>query len=221
MACLSIAFTAHLDLKGSNKNTVRSFLFNATSPVQCAWYFNNHIHRHRVNPAGLPLLASGTTGNEALHNELKQAFRQTIRLHQSTMATKMRVFLFGKLLSFTVARFRPTSRQMRPAQILGRALASDIFEKEAWAQCCECRTPGKALQKATTYLQRWRRLDVTRMKSWLGKKPKISKRRARPIKRTVFTLKRRAVRGSVKSKMLVRDDGLTGQRGSSSKDPVP
>ena len=221
VACLSIAFTAHLDSKGSNKNTVRSFLFNATSPVQCAWYFNNHIHRHRVNPAGLPLLASGTTGNEALHNELKQAFRQTIRLHQSTMATKMRVFLFGKLLSFTVARFRPTSRQMRPAQILGRALASDIFEKEAWAQCCECRTPGKALQKATTYLQRWRRLDVTRMKRWLGKKPKISKRRARPMKRTVFTLKRRAVRGSVKSKMLVRDDGLTGKPGSSSTEPVP
>ena len=221
VVCLSTAYTIHLDSKGSNKKTVRTFLFNATSLAQCAWYFNNHIHRHSVDPAGLPLLASGTTGNEALHNEVKQAFRQTIRLHQSTMATKMRVFLFGKLLSFTVARFRPTTRQMRPAQILARALASDIFEEEAWAQICEHRTSGKALQKTTTSLQRWRHLDVARVKRWLGKRPKISKRKARPIKRTVFTFKRRASKASVRSKSLVRADGRAGQSGSSSTRPMP
>ena len=148
-------------------------------------------------------MGSGTTGNEALHAELKQAFRQTIRLHQSTMATKMRVFLFQKLLSFTLARFRPTTRQMRPTHVLARALAHDTFEEAAWALVCERKDAGKALRKAAPSLMLWRRVDVGRVRRWLRKGPRASKgcsgegttgskARGRAMKRTAFTLKRRA-----------------------------
>ena len=221
VACLSVVFGTSMDRRGSNKNTVRSFLFNATSSTQCAWYFNNHIHRHSIQPAGLNLLASDTTGNEALHNELKQAFRQTIRLHQSTMVTKMRVFLFGKLLSFKLARFRPTGRQMRPAQILARALASDFFEEDAWTRICGRRAQGKALHKSSNPLLRWRHLDVARMRRWLRKKPGIPKRRVRPMKRTVFTLQRLASRSNASSGLIQRSDGRARKLGSSSAGPAP
>ena len=191
LASVSVAYKSEMCNKGPKGANVRSILVNAATPTKCAWYFNNHYHRHSVDLARVPLLASGTTGNEALHNEIKQAFRQTIRLHQSTMATKTRVFLFGKLLSFTLARFRPTTRQMTPSHVLARAIASDVLVHASWVRLCEHRVGGHALRKAAGSLQRWRRVDVARMKRWLRKKPAASRRRTQTVKRTAFTLKRR------------------------------
>lgn len=106
-----------------------------------------------MHPSRVSLLASGTTANEALHSEMKNAFRQTIRLHQSTMATKLRIFHFGKLLTFTAARYRPTSRQMCPGHVMARALAGDVFVQANWMLLCEERQQSRPLPKSTTKLQ--------------------------------------------------------------------
>ena len=138
----------------------------------------------------MALLPSGTTSNEALHAELKQSFRQTIRLHQSTMVTKMHVFHWGKLLAFTLARFRPTTRQMPPGEVVARALGSDVFAQAAWERLCETRQDRRPLSKAVGTFQVWHRLDVARVRKWLRKKP-AGAALCRPKKRTAFTLRRR------------------------------
>ena len=191
LASVSAAYPAEMGRKGPKGYAVGDVLRNAAEPSKCRWYFNNHWHRHSIAVARVPSLSSGTTANEALHNELKQSFRQTIRLHQSTMATKMRIFLFVKLFSFTLARFRPTSRQMRPGHVLARALAADVFSESAWPALCEVKTAQRALLKAVGGLQKWHRIDVLRVRKWLRKKPAAAKRTPLRVRRTAFTLRRR------------------------------
>ena len=94
------------------------------------------MHNRQVSPERIPLMSSGTTANEALHSELGNIFRHIVRLHQSTMATKLQVFHFGKLLTFTSARYRPTTRQMLQGHILARALAGDVFSDAGWPAIC-------------------------------------------------------------------------------------
>ena len=106
---------------------MRMILAGAMVPTKCAWYFNNVIHRRCVDPKYAALMPSGTTSNEALHNEMRFAFKQTTRLHQATMATKLAVFGTGKLLVHVLAAFRHTARQMRPGHIRARASARRIF----------------------------------------------------------------------------------------------
>ena len=192
LACVSVVHKAEMGRKGPKGYTVGDVLRNAAEPSKCQWYFNNLWHRHSIAAARVPLLSAGTTANEALHNELKQTFRQTIRLHQSTMATKMQIFLFAKLFCFTLARFRPTSRQMRPGHVLARALAADVFSESSWPALCEVKTAKRALRKAVGALQRWRGLDVRRVQQWLRKRPAAATRSTSRIKRTAFTLRRRS-----------------------------
>ena len=78
----------------------------ALEPGKCAWYFNNHAHRCALSAAQASLLPSGTTSNEALHNELNVALRQTTNLHQATLATKLAVIHLGKLIVHVMAYLR-------------------------------------------------------------------------------------------------------------------
>jgi hypothetical protein len=79
IACLSVVHMKEMPRTGSLRMPLSQLLLNATTGAKCGWYFNNIVHRRTVPPAHLPLLPCGTTANEALHNELAQAMRQTIR----------------------------------------------------------------------------------------------------------------------------------------------
>ena len=79
VACVSVVHRKEMQRTGSLRMPLFQLLLNATTGAKCGWYFNNIVHRRTVPPAHLPLLPSGTTANEALHNELAQAMRQTIR----------------------------------------------------------------------------------------------------------------------------------------------
>ena len=128
--------------RGHKGRSVSALLASAALPGKCAWYFNNLAHRHSMLASRVSLLPSGTTSNEALRNELKQAFRQTVRLHQATPATKTEVFGLGKLLVHTLAAFGPrrarchrrTSvrahwRRMRSRRRRGGACASGAADR--------------------------------------------------------------------------------------------
>ena len=65
LACVAVVYRVEMGRRGPKGATVASTLRNAAQPTKCAWYFNNHIHRHSIDIARVPLVASGTTGNEA------------------------------------------------------------------------------------------------------------------------------------------------------------
>ena len=91
LAAIAVVHHEDMDRKGHKGRPVRKLLAATLEPSKCAWYFNSCAHRCSIQFSNRALLASGTTSNEALHNELKQAFRQTARMHQATLATKLAV----------------------------------------------------------------------------------------------------------------------------------
>ena len=190
LACVAVCYRGEMRRKSHKGRHVCSLLASAAQPAKCAWLFNNHLHRHSMQRSRVSLLPSGTTSNEALHNELKVAFRQTVRVHQATMATKLSIFHLGKMMVHTLASFRPTSRQMLPSHIRARALSQDAITAEAWESLCECREGRKPLTKAVPGLHKWHRVNVARVRAWLGLQRTCKVDRPRK-KRTVFTLDRR------------------------------
>ena len=191
LACISVAHPSDMKRRGHKGRRVSSILAGAALPGKCGWYFNNQVHRHAVSGCRVSLMPSGTTSNEALHNEVKQAFRQTVRLHQSTMATKLAVLSLGKLLTHTLAARHCTARQMTPGHIRARALAHDAFSAEAWGHLCEPRAGDRPLRKTSTTLSGWSRVNVAKVRAWLRKQP-ATWQTSRPKKRTVFCLARRS-----------------------------
>ena len=190
LAAIAVVHHEDMDRKGHKGRPVRKLLAAVLEPSKCAWYFNNCAHRCSVQLSNSALLASGTTSNEALHNELKQAFRQTTRMHQATLATKLAVINLGKLIVHVVAYLRHTTRQMKPGLIKARVLAKEAFSEEAWLQICERRSDFRPVSKFVSKLMRWRSGNVNRVKTWLLEKqePAVERRKR---KRTVFTLARR------------------------------
>ena len=190
LAAIAVFHYEDMDRKGHKGRPVRKLLAAALEPSKCAWYFNNRAHRGSVQFGNSALLASGTTSNEALHNELKQAFRQTTRMHQATLATKLAVINLGKLIVHVVAYLRHTTRQMKPGLVKARVLAKEVFSEEAWLQLCERRTDSRPVSKFVSRLMKWRSCNVNRVRTWLLKKqvPSVERRKK---KRTVFTLARR------------------------------
>ena len=194
LAAIAALYPAEMRRKGHKGRRVGRLLAGALVPSKCAWYFNNHVHRRSLDAQSAALLPSGTTSNEALHNELREAFRQTVRLHQATLATKLMVFSLAKLVVHVLASLRPTTRQMPPGQIRARALAREAFSQEAWQGLCERREAGRPLRKSVSALARWRRVNVAKVRKWLRKMPATHQERQRK-KRTVFTMKRRSTSG--------------------------
>ena len=189
LACVAVVHAGEMKRRGHKGRSVGALLASAVEPAKCAWYFNNHVHRHAIKASRVGLLPSGTTSNEALHAELKQAFRQHVRVHQATLATKMEIFSLGKLMTHTLAAYRPTTRQMPPSHVRARALAQDAFTEEAWRRLCERRRGRRALRKAVTRLHLWRCVNTDRVRAWLRKRPAAECKR-QPKKRTVFSLQR-------------------------------
>ena len=73
----------------SPKTTLRNLLVHACEPGRCEWYFNNHQHRHLLDPHAAASPPSGTTSNEAFHAELKTSSSNVIRIHQQTLYIRL------------------------------------------------------------------------------------------------------------------------------------
>ena len=79
MASLAVVYRHEMGRTGSLRMPLQQLLHNATTKSKCGWLFNNLIHRASVSTTRLSLMPTGTTANEALHNELAQSLRSTIR----------------------------------------------------------------------------------------------------------------------------------------------
>ena len=63
-------------------------------------YMNNGHMRTRVSKGASALQLAGTTSNEALHAELRAAFRQVYDMHVPVMRLKRNCFVLSKLVVF-------------------------------------------------------------------------------------------------------------------------
>jgi hypothetical protein len=159
--------------------------------------------RHTLSPEKQILLASGTTGNEALHAELNNWFRQTQQLHQSTLKLKLHILTLRKLIAHNSALFQPTSRQMCSNLVLASALAAEVWTSDDWHSWCGQLSEESRISKANVPLKGSRQEESRLVTEWMRKRPaamvSADVARKKPassssgsiVRRTVFTLDRR------------------------------
>ena len=100
------------------------------------WYFN-HLRRLRlVNRASRPLLAAGTTANEALHSEINRWFRNQSEIFHTTVILQLDAAMLGKQLAHDSAVARPTLCQQRHQEQLHGVVGLLRHDQEDWLSFC-------------------------------------------------------------------------------------
>ena len=117
------------------------------------------------------MMGSGTSSNEALHREINNLFRQTQKIHKSTLCLKCSIFEFLKCLSHWVALTKPLTRQMSQRLVLCCAIPHMIFGTEEWKKWCAALGGGSVLQKAALPGGHERALEVARVATAITRKP--------------------------------------------------
>ena len=120
---------------GPNRK-VWQLLHSASMPERTEWYFNNIRVRHSLSRSTLRLLPAGTTSNESLHKEINRWFKETQKLHQATLHSKLEMLQLGKLLSHNRALYFHTSKQIPHGTALARASRQQVWTAESWAAWC-------------------------------------------------------------------------------------
>ena len=99
LAAISSAFRSEVAKKTEEGKSVGQLLWQAGQPDRLEYLFNNLRVRSAMSAAENLLLPTGTTSNESLHAEINGWFRQTQRLHRSTLKLKLDILTLSKLLS--------------------------------------------------------------------------------------------------------------------------
>lgn len=193
VAALASVFRADLHRMVGKKSTIGKILYNATSPTKCAWYFNVRYQLRRLRTASIPLLPTGTASNEALHAELKNHFAQTVRLHASTLATKLRVFHYSKLLVHTSSLLRPLQRLRQQGHLKSRIFARSYIDVAQWNEVCHRRCDRPGLAKMGCRMNSWFTRCRQRQREWMKTRRDERKLQRRCRKRTPISCKRHRV----------------------------
>lgn len=128
---------------------------------------------------------------QALHAELNAHFRQTRKLHQSTLRLKCRALTLKKKLAHASAMLRPTLRQVTGRGILTRVLANTVWSADSWAEWCSELQADGCIAKAALPEVAHRKSEVACIAEAAAKaasKKVIKKQTA--MKRTIFTRRR-------------------------------
>ena len=153
-------------------------------------YLNNtHMQTQMAKKSSIPL-STGTTANEAFHNELRGAFRQVYKIHLPTMELRLGLFLMGKQVEWDAERRVPGLCQRYPPAVLSRVLAKPLIEKEKWQSSPLTTGARVVLAKANGPLRSQRIRHGRRVTEWVRKRP--AGRVLKSMKRHVFNLKRKS-----------------------------
>ena len=183
---------------------IRELLFTAACAPRSEWYMNNIRSRHVISSGRLPLPPVGTTSNESLHHEINVWFRETQKLHQSTLALKLHILHLNKNLSHNAALYRPTCRQVPHAELVARVSTKPVWTDAAWvdwySELCDDRRMSQAALPLHTRRESERQL-VRRTST--RKRPATAKAAGIQRRRTPHTLQRRDSlrRAGVKGRM--------------------
>ena len=95
---------------------------------------DSHMRRHvSKGPSPQPV---GTTSNEALHVELRAAFRHVYDMHGPVMRLKLNCFVLSKQVVLEGALRAAGLRQRRPDHLLARLLSRPPLEEDARERWC-------------------------------------------------------------------------------------
>ncbi len=186
LAAISSAFRSEVVKKTEEGKSVSQLLWQAGQPDRLEYLFNNLRVRSAMSAVENSLLPTGTTSNESLHAEINGWFRQTQRLHRSTLKLKLDILTLSKLLSHNAALYSPTARQTLSSHVLARRLGAGLWTHEQWAAW----VGTDAHQKAPLPIEKQRRAEAKRIKEFAAKRPAIKKRPSSKVHRTAFNLPR-------------------------------
>ena len=166
LAALARCFPEDVDkvIPGPNR-TGRNVLHTACAPARLQWYWNNLRARHTLSQDELVFLPTGTTSNEALHAEVRSWFRETQKMHQSTLQLKLRILHLSKLIAHNLAMYRPTLRQVTSNMVLARAVVPSPWPVPQWKEF------ASGANKANLPLNKKRARDAALVKFTSLKKP--------------------------------------------------
>lgn len=194
MAALATMFPDFMQRKtkaGRGGTRVGNVLRSACEYSKWACYANNVYMRTSLSPENSAICATGTTGNEALHAELRSALRQVYRVHAPTLRLRLHLLSLAKRIGWEAARRVPALRQQRQLSVLCRVLARPLLDADSWESSAsgERAAGARGVRKSCTASDQTRRLHVTRVRQWL--KLKATGPAPKRRKRTVFSLRRR------------------------------
>ena len=75
--------------------------------------------------------------NEALHSEINRWCSNQPEVFATTVELQLQIAFMAKLKSHNCALYYPTLRQMRPSNVLHRAVSVFRFPQSAWCSWCE------------------------------------------------------------------------------------
>lgn len=192
---LAAASTLHVDLmhrrlKGEEQ-TVRGVLVAACAFSRWASYANNSYMLSRIDPALRWLVPTGTTANEALHAELRNAMRQVYSVHAATLQIHLDVIGFSKRVAWEAARRAPSLRQLRQRAVLARVLSRPLLKADEWAVYSKAQSSQgqrRVVGKSVTLFSLQRKAQMALVRG-LRRQQALKRRRLRD-KRTVYSQRR-------------------------------
>ena len=138
LAAVAAVYRDDMDrvVPGPNRKVVQ-LLHTAAAAARTEWYLNNLRARHMISSKRLSLLPVGTTSNESLHHEINNFFRETQKIHKTTLSLKLKILQLSKLMTHNAALYYETTRQMAEAEVLARTCSKKMWSSEQWREWCE------------------------------------------------------------------------------------
>ena len=133
------------------------------------------------------LLCTGTTGNEALHAELRGCLRQVYRVHLPTLQLRLDTLALAKRVSWDAALRIPGLVQRSQHALLCRVLARPLVDPAAWEPTAR-EGPSGARRKASLPFSTQRQCHVAHVRRWVRMTPHTRYRVVK--KKTVFSSRR-------------------------------
>ena len=158
---------------------VSDIMASYVSPGRVEWLFNQVVFVASLSESDRALFPSGTSGNEALHAELKNTAATTTFRYEENLEMAMACFGLGKLLAHNQARSRQTLRALSQAELLAlRCKRLDAWNDATWmAFCTEVSTWCEDQQTQTTKVGPVAMLVASktqrkgRVAAWVAKRP--------------------------------------------------
>ncbi|CAE6972000.1 unnamed protein product [Symbiodinium sp. CCMP2592] len=150
LAALAAVYRQDMDrvVPGPNRK-VYQLLHSAAAAARTEWYFNNLRARHMIATSRLSLLPVGTTSNESLHHEINNFFRETQKIHKTTLSLKLKILQLSKQMTHNAALYHETTRQMAEAEVLARTSSREMWSSEQWQAWCDELQDDARIKKAS------------------------------------------------------------------------
>ena len=128
LCALVLEFPSDMNRSNSKGRTVEDILKSGASFEHYMYLLNGSIVLYHLPPSDRNKLAWGTTGNEALHNQIKAAERTTVQQHASRVATRMKAFSLCKMLAHNAAAYSPTTHQQQESDVISSIAGAVVRE---------------------------------------------------------------------------------------------